>query len=264
MKISHEVPRCLLATSPEFNDYDYCLPHLMDEDEEYRQYFYDAKAKGRYIVMDNSLHELGHAYDHDRLFYWMNEIKPNEFIVPDVWMDKTATLVNAKYWKQYKYPKETTAVAVVQAKSYGEAVECYTILRDLKYRKIAFSYGADWYADLINIPNKTLAKSIGRIYTISKMYEDKIITSKDRVHLLGCSTPQEFGWYGSFPFIESIDTSNPVMAALEGIRYTEQGLTIKPTANMNTHFNIDFKDVNYEDVIYNTKMFRKINGFKLK
>ncbi len=148
--ISHEVPRCLLTASDEFNDYSYCLPHLMDEDEQYRQYFYDAKANGRYIVMDNSLHELGHAYDHDRLFYWMNEIKPNEFIVPDVWMDKTTTLVNAKYWKQYKYPKETTPVAVVQAKSYGEAVECYTILRDLKYRKIAFSYGADWYADLIN------------------------------------------------------------------------------------------------------------------
>jgi hypothetical protein len=39
-KISHEVPRCLLTASPEFNDYDYCLPHLLDQDEEYKTIFY--------------------------------------------------------------------------------------------------------------------------------------------------------------------------------------------------------------------------------
>ena len=26
--------------------------------------------------MDNSLHELGEAYDYDRLKYWVNELKP--------------------------------------------------------------------------------------------------------------------------------------------------------------------------------------------
>ena len=31
MKVSHEVPRCLLTASTEFNDYDYCLPHLLDQ-----------------------------------------------------------------------------------------------------------------------------------------------------------------------------------------------------------------------------------------
>ena len=36
MKISHEVPFCLLEKSREFNDYDYCLPHLLDQNEEYK------------------------------------------------------------------------------------------------------------------------------------------------------------------------------------------------------------------------------------
>jgi len=30
VKISHEVPFCLLEQSREFNDYDYLLPHLMN------------------------------------------------------------------------------------------------------------------------------------------------------------------------------------------------------------------------------------------
>ena len=50
---------------------------------------------GRYIIMDNSLHELGEAYDTDRLLYWVNELKPDEFIVPDVWEDYEESVVNA-------------------------------------------------------------------------------------------------------------------------------------------------------------------------
>ncbi len=58
IKVSHEVPFCLLEQSREFNDYDYCLPHLMDENEEYRNFFYESKKMGRYIVMDNSLFKM--------------------------------------------------------------------------------------------------------------------------------------------------------------------------------------------------------------
>ena len=100
MKVSHEVPRCLLLASQEFNDYDYCLPHLLDIDEEYKQYFYNAKKEGRYIIMDNSLHELGEAYKWDRLYYWIKELEPDEFIVPDVWMNYAQTHAQAKYWIQ--------------------------------------------------------------------------------------------------------------------------------------------------------------------
>ena len=33
VKVSHETPLCLLGDSEKFNDYDYCLPHLLDEEE---------------------------------------------------------------------------------------------------------------------------------------------------------------------------------------------------------------------------------------
>ncbi len=35
MKVSHETPYCLLEDSRFFNDYDYCLPHLLDEEPKY-------------------------------------------------------------------------------------------------------------------------------------------------------------------------------------------------------------------------------------
>ena len=226
-KVSHELPINMLDKSFEINDYEYCLPHLLDQNETYRKHFEDAKESGSYIIMDNSLHELGEAYDSKRLLHWIDHLEPNEFIVPDVWQDKTATLVNAKKWQSIKLPENTTKVAVVQAQSYHEAFECYNILKMQGYQKIAFSYGADWYAEEFPHPNPLVGKMMGRIMMISKMYKSGLIGKTDRVHLLGCALPQEFGYYADFPFIESIDTSNPIIHGLQGVKYNSLGLLNK-------------------------------------
>ena len=260
MKISHEVPFCLLTKSREFNDYDYCLPHLMDENEEYRTFFLNSKNVARYIIMDNSLHELGEAYSTDRLMYWVNKLEPDEFIVPDVWEDYAASVRNAKLWANTKLPKNTTKVAVVQAKNLHEANLCVQAYKDLGYKKIAFSYGASYYNDVCPHINKDLGKAIGRFMVISSMLKDKILSVKDRVHLLGTSSPIEFGFYVDMPFIESIDTSNPIMAAIGEMPYTKMGLHLKPMANMNKHQDISKEFVNEDLVDFNVEMFRTING----
>ena len=260
IKISHEVPLCLLKESLKFNDYDYCLPHLLDQYEEYKNFFIKSKESGRYIIMDNSLHELGVAYDTKRLLYWINELKPNEFIVPDVWEDKTQSVVNAKSWIGVELPKEVTKVAVVQAQNLYEAIICYQTYKDLGYKKIAFSYGASYYNDLCPHPNKDLGKAIGRVKVISKLFDLNVINKTDRVHLLGCAVPQEFGWYKGMSFIESIDTSNPIMAALDSTFYTASGLYTKPEANMNDFFNIDRTKINENLLNHNILNFKKING----
>ena len=253
MKVSHEVPKCLLNNSRSFNDYDYCLPHLLDQDERYKNFFLESKKMGRYIIMDNSLHELGKAYDHKRLLYWIKEIEPNEFIVPDVWMEHAQTAAQAKFWLQYKYPKKTKITAVVQGKNEQSARLCATLLKDLGYRKLNISYGATWYGDT------ALDKALGRINFVKKLLNDT--NFKDiKFHLLGCAVPQEFGWYENNSQIESIDTSNPIMAALEGTFYTKGGLTTKPQANMNNFFNVNPYKVKYEDILKNVKDFRKINN----
>ena len=259
IKVSHEVPRCLLEDSKQFNDYDYCLPHLLDEDEEYRKFFYKCKEEGRYIIMDNSLHELGYAYDDLRLIYWIKELKPNEFIIPDVWQDRDASVVNARKWSQIKLPKGVEKVAVVQATTLHEAATCYQTYKDLGYKKIAFSYGASYYNDVCPHPNKDLGKALGRMYVIASLLKTNVISQNDKIHLLGCAVPQEFGWYKGYNCIESIDTSNPVMAALEDTRYNIWGLDSKPKANMNDYYFMLEEEVNWELLTDNLTKFRYIN-----
>jgi hypothetical protein len=260
VKVSHEVPFSLLEKSREFNDYDYILPHLLDQNEEYKNFFYESKAMGRYIIMDNSLHELGEAYNTDRLMYWVNEIKPNEFIIPDVWEDKPASVRNATIWSQVQLPKETTKVAVVQASNEAEAIECFESYLLLGYEKIAFSYGAAWYNEVCPHPNKDLSKAMGRVIFVNNLYSSHRIPEKTRLHLLGTASPIEFGMYSNIPNLETIDTSNPIMAALEGLKYHDLGLDYKPTADMNNFQDIDIKDVDMELIEFNTKAFKSINN----
>ena len=104
-KISHELPLSMLPKSFEINDYEYCLPHLLDQSKIYKDHFEKAKETGSYIIMDNSLHELGEAYDSKRLLHWVDHLEPDEFIVPDVWQNKASTLVNAKKWLDIDLPE---------------------------------------------------------------------------------------------------------------------------------------------------------------
>ena len=261
IKISHELPINVLHLSEKINDYEYCLPHLLDENKEYRKFFYKAKENGRYIIMDNSLHELGEAYGKDRLLHWVEELEPNEFIVPDVWEDKIGTLVSAKEWINVELPEGVEKVAVVQASNYEEGVECFNVLKAQGYNKISFSYGASWYKDIVTTPKWTTEvarKAYGRFIFISELYFSGLLTKFDNIHLLGCNLPQEFGWYSNYPFIKSIDTSNPVMAALDGVKYWDFGLLGKPYSNMNMEFNRVDEDL----ILENAKKFRTINGFK--
>ena len=260
IKVSHETPLCLLEDSLHFNDYDYCLPHLLDQEEGYLEYFRNAKAQGRYIIMDNSLHELGEAYDTSRLLHWISELKPNEFIVPDVWENSVYSVRNAKEWSSVELPEEVTKVAVVQGKSYTEFATGYQSYKWFGYKKIAFSYGASWFQECFQHPNPDVAKMMGRLKTITNLYKNNIITDFDRVHLLGCNLPQAYLYYKDFKFIESIDTSNPVIHGLKGIRYSEGGLLHKDKEKIDEDFTRKITPKQIEDILYNTKMFKKINN----
>jgi hypothetical protein len=101
---------------------------------------------------------------------------------------------------------------------------------------------------------------MGRLKTITNLYKGGLISDMDRVHLLGCNLPQEYLYYKDFKFIESVDTSNPVIHGLEGIRYSEGGLLRKSKQKIDKDFTQEVTPKQKENILYNIKMFRKINN----
>ena len=105
MKISHESPLALLDQSRYYNDYDYALVHLFESEPTYLQFFKDSLAQGRKVILDNSIFELGTAFDTVKFLHWIRDLKPTEYIIPDVLEDALGTINNANIWKNIFLPE---------------------------------------------------------------------------------------------------------------------------------------------------------------
>ena len=102
--------------------------------------------------------------------------------------------------------------------------------------------------------NEFITKAHGRYNTIKEFYNKGLISKFDRVHLLGCNIPQEFSWYKDMPFIESVDTSNPVIHGLAGVKYKDYGLDEKLPHKVDK---FEGDSENWETALYNVEKFRE-------
>jgi hypothetical protein len=257
MKVSHELPLDLIRYAYKWNDYDYCLPHLIDQYDEYRSFFEYSRLQRRFIIMDNGLFE-GVEHTTEDLLDKINLVRPNIFIVPDAWNDSTTTLVNAKSWMiNYRpnIPKEVELMAVCQGKDMGELATTYQTLVDLGYTHIAFNHSSIAYQKEYEGLDHLKASMYGRMEFIRRLVANKIIRPTFYHHLLGCSLPQEFMAYKDWGFVRSVDTSNPILVGAEGKRYTDSGLTWKPKEKLEYYFEKNLHG-QIEDIIFNVNRFK--------
>lgn len=257
MKVSHELPLNLMHYGYQWNDYDYCLPHLIDQYDQYKIFFEKSRKDKRFIIMDNGLFE-GVTHTTEDLLSKIELVQPDIFIVPDAWNDATTTIRNAKSWMiNYKagLPEGVNLMAVCQGKDMGELVSTYQILVDLGYTHIAFNHSSIAYQKEYEGIDHLKAAMYGRMELIRRLVASGTIRNSHYHHLLGCSLPQEFMSYGDWKFIKSVDTSNPILVGAEGIRYTDSGITFKPEHKLEHYFEKDLSG-QVEDIIFNVQKFK--------
>jgi hypothetical protein len=227
IKISHECPISLLKDSYKFNDYEYCLVHLLDENEKYRNYYFNSKNENRSILLDNSLFELGEAFDIDKFLYWINKLQPDEYIIPDVTDDVCQTISNVEKWNTQYLPQinyKCKSIGVLQGLNWDEMKECYKYM-DKHVDKIAINFISGCYKSWFPADNFTNRACFGRQMLIDNLLKSEIINKSKPHHLLGCTNPSEYLFYNypDYEFnIESIDTSSPIVHAILGIKYPEE------------------------------------------
>jgi hypothetical protein len=270
----------MLDTSRSYNDYDYALVHLFKEHKDYYDFFVDSVKMGRHVLLDNSIFELGTAYDPDEFAYWITRLKPTEYIVPDVLEDTKGTIESyVNFTEKYGKVLPGKKIGVVQGKTYEEIVECYGFMSAMT-DKIAISFDYSFYLNewpmftdvakqmgwITQIPkflegiefNKWTNYALGRVCLIDRLYRDKVLNLSKPHHLLGCSVPWEFKLQ-TFKCIETIDTSNPIVAAILGKQYSlNRGLDEKWSVKL-----VDFiqSKLDYDQLeltLYNTHLFRKL------
>ena len=262
MLISHEVPKCLFEKSLDFNDYDYDLVHLFDEDPEYLEFYKNSVKNGRHVLLDNSIFELGEAYDNDSFAKWVEELKPTEYIVPDALEDVAKTIDQMESWNRAYGKLPGKRIGVVQGKTPEEIADCYVYMdKHADVDKIAISFDYSLYEQIIPHENKYMSWMLGRATMLANLLNSGIINTKKPHHLLGCGLPQEFALYHSYKWIESVDTSNPIVHGIKGIAYKQYGLQTKESIKLVDLLDVEINNEQLYDINHNINYFRTyVNG----
>lgn len=265
IKVSHEVPICLLEDSRQFNDYDYCLVHLLDKYPKYLKFFKDSLSEGREVLLDNSIFELEVAFNTERFIEWIEKLKPTYYVIPDVLEDLDGTVNNLHKWFEHPLTNSLPgeAIGVVQGKSEADAIRCYQALSSVKeISTIAISFNYSFYKETTPHPVTPVAWALGRVKFLSRLLEDGIIDTKKKHHLLGASCAIEFKFYdfnNHFSWLTSLDTSNPVVHGMLGIPYEDKvGLLYKRPEKLADLIDRTRKSINLGMVLRNVNIFREI------
>ena len=157
----------------EDTDYHMCLAHLIGKDEKYTEFYKQiGKDSSKYLIMDNGVVE-GDQRPITEIVKKAIYVNANEIILPDVMLDKDATL--EKSYDALQYIKDNfplKIMAVPQGKTIDEWLDCAITM-------------IDWDIDCLGIP-KVLTKLGGRDARLEVL---KMLGNKTRgldIHLLGC------------------------------------------------------------------------------
>lgn len=264
MLVSHETPISILDHSRNYNDYDYALVHLFDTHPKYYNFFKSSLNLGREVMLDNSIFELGTAFDSEKFADYVRELKPTYYIIPDVLEECDATITSYYHFTQDYQMLPGLKVGVVQGKTYDELVKCYKFMSECAdYIAISFDYsyyqivGKSTSMDPIQAKLERMCN--GRQKFIDMLIADGIWDWQKPHHLLGNSLPIEMIHYKHITNIRSVDTSNPIIAAIKGIRYKRRlGIFEKPSVKLADLIDIEIDNETKELINYNTTLYKEI------
>lgn len=268
IRVSFESPLDIIDNS--YNDYDYCLCHLLEENKEYKDYFYNTKKN---ILLDNSIFELGTAFDIHKFYDIVLDLKPNEYIVPDVLDNGYETIKQFEEWNKITDNKKVgTKIGVVQGRTLEEFIYCYRYMSE-NADKIALSFNCEIYNHLVFVSdngynetgNNYNQKDLytwykARPYMIRLLQKLGIWNFNKPHHLLGCAFASEFfdniELYNNSS-IDTLDTSNPVVAGYSGLKYTNHGIDTKPKLKLYTIMDNKLTEQQKQLINYNTTLFKQ-------
>lgn len=274
IKISHEFPEnyYLEGLTEDLVDYQYCLAHRFQSNAHYRDYFRNYKSLGGEVYLDNSLYELGTAFDGQIYQKIIRVLEPDYYFLPDVFNQTTSNIESQlTFFKNMPhdiFPSVSKPIAVCHGMTPKDIISSFRILNSTlpDYAMIAIPFGSHAWLNEENDP-KYLRKSkceddnarmaANRGIFLNRYYKT---LRKRNIHLLGCKGLREIPFINcleSTDFIRSIDTSLPVASALED---NEIKMDYKPKFLIDKNFDMPVKNVDL--VRKNVEDFR--NQFRTK
>lgn len=198
------------------------LTHLVESDDSYMEAYKEQSEKhGDFIILDNSLIELGEAIvDMDKILSAAGKIGAREIVLPDVFKNGTeSTALTISVAENYSWAhKKYDFMGVAQGLQLEEFIESFELLLDHEL------------IDTIGIPKvmSTMEESeaINRNYILGELFErgllQEVLDKGKNIHLLGAWTISDMFLHPKyFKYIRSMDTVLPNWEALHGVSISD-------------------------------------------
>lgn len=219
MQIALITPTSMLNNLCVTLKYQMCLAHRVLADEKYAQFYSECSDRGQYVMMDNSLWELGSSMSVEDLVTACDIAGPSELTVPDVFRDGPATIelfqhfITAPTTALIQGPADDVRcefMVVAHGKDRREWLECFDY------------FNANGSLHTIALP-KVLDKIWtpgGRIGCVEFLEATGRVNPEKEYHCLGIwDDPIEVLLLAQHPWIRSLDTALPIHAGMQGIKF---------------------------------------------
>lgn len=262
MKIlrAHECPIEYFDENIKYTDYQYALYHLFEKNEQYYQHFKDCISKGIEVFLDNSAFEFkdtDNKFNEEQFVDYITKLNPFLYLVPDTFNDGYNTIMQFDNWINKYKDLKPLKMGIVHGQSYEEYLECYKYLSS-HADYIGFCHSDNFYLFLGKGKTKEERQANGRIQLIKMLIQENVWNWNKPHHLLGMSAGFELKFYknNNIYNIRSIDTSNPIIAGMQNIKYKgDLCLDFKPQGLMADHINDKLDDNQRELILYNINCF---------
>lgn len=234
------------------SDYHLALTHLVLKYPKYAQFYKECREKGDFVILDNSLIELGEAVEIDKVLEAAEIINPNEIVLPDVFLNKNETINTViKTLFELVSKKGTISKYKLQVVCHGK--------NDKEWKECWDTFSVYPEIDCIAIPKVTTTIFKGGRPEAVRYALENNPNNKD-IHLLGIwEDVSELKEYTEEERekIRGVDSSIFFHCTVEGQSF-EKGETKKPDykIDLENKYNFDFKlleeNINYENSLVNS------------
>lgn len=195
------------------------LAHLVDESDEYAEFYKQCRDRGEFVMMDNSAYELKEPYSPEKLLKLGQKCGAHAIVLPD-------------------YPFQPSAVTVNAAKEFAPIFKDAGILtffapQSEKGDLGDWINGYNWAANnpeidiigmsILGIPNAmpNIHYAYSRVVMTQKLMDAGYFNPEKHHHYLGLNAGPalEIPSLLKMGALDSIDSSGPVWAGITGHRY---------------------------------------------
>jgi hypothetical protein len=225
------------------SDYHLVLAHIVESNDEYRDFYKKRSEEGDFITLDNSSYEIGDDhYTPSDLIELAEEVGASEVMAPEHYLDADKTIEKAgAFLEEFraKVGPNLGVICTAHGKDLDDIIRCHDELIKLGTDTIGLSCRLDCelpsysrVSELIEEEtNISMIRSLKRVGIVVEIMTRRHVSKKLKAyHLLGLNHPRELQMYYHIKRaglnIRSNDSSAAFLAGLNEIVFSRQYLKL--------------------------------------